>query len=213
MRSNLSTVLAAVLLAIPPALAAQGPAAEADRTYTTLLERLQKGDTAVDYTAFRMARAHSSTYSPYDPPEAAERLDELAEASSWQALRATADTVLAADFTEVNAHVLYAYAAQHLGDPKGAQLHGSIARGLVASLHASGDGTREHPFVVIAVPEEYAYLRARGLRRGGQSLEPCGPHQRDAMETVAQDGTKATLYFDVSLPMGALERSLTSGKQ
>ncbi|HET6762355.1 MAG TPA: DUF4919 domain-containing protein [Longimicrobiaceae bacterium] len=209
MRLTLATVSAALLLAAPAA--AQQTKAQADSTFAALSARLQQGDTTVDFTAFRMARAHSSAYAPYDAPNAAKHFGAYVQGRRFDALRAAADTVLQADFASIEAHVMRGYAAAQLGDARAAWLHRAIARGLVRSLEASGDGTREHPYVVISVAEEYALVNSRGLQRGEQSLGRCGAVECDVLSVIDADGKGSLLHFDITLPSQHL-RAMFQGK-
>jgi hypothetical protein len=209
MRLILAASAAVLLLAVPAS--AQMTRAQADSTYAALSARVQRGDTTVDFTALRMALAHSSRYSPYDSPDAAKRYDQYAEARRFDALRAAADTVLAADPTSIEAHVMRGYASAQLGDMPTAMLEGRIIRGFLGSLESSGDGSREHPYVVISVAEEYALLRMRQLQRGEQSLGKCGTVECDILTVRDAQGHESTLHFDITLPTGHL-RSMFEGK-
>lgn len=210
---------AAVLTAALVSTGARGQAradsaAAADRTYEQLVDRLRKGDTAVDYTALRMARAHGTHYSPYDTPDAAAHYDQHARAKEYAALAAAADTVLDWDYTNVAAHMVRAWAAEQMGKEGEGRVHRAIDDGLVRSITSAGQGTRESPYVVISVGAEYAVLRSRGLRSTGQALDSCAGRTVtcDRLDTAAEDGTAGALFFDVTLPIGVLQRAFDHAK-
>ncbi len=85
--------------------------------------------------------------------------------------------------------------------------HRAAYYGLLASLCASGDGSKEKPFKVIAVAEEYTFFREIGARTKGQGLTQIDGKPHDRIE-VNLEGKDRTLFFDVSLSFEAMSRAL-----
>jgi Domain of unknown function (DUF4919) len=203
-------LLALALLACTRAAAAQDPDGAG---YGVLLARLQGGDTNVDYRALRLAYARTPGYAPYatDETHRMQRIRSAADGRDFVTALMIADTMLAVNYTDIDAHVFAMYASSHIGDDPRSRFHRAIVRGLVDSIMntASGDSPSS-PYVVISVDEEYAALRVVGLRVEGQGLADCaGGHQCDQMEVVDADtGARSTLYFDVSIPMQHLAGEL-----
>ncbi|NJK91733.1 MAG: DUF4919 domain-containing protein [Blastochloris sp.] len=87
----------------------------------------------------------------------------------------------------------------------------TVFYGLLQSITSSGDGlTPETAFNVISVHEEYSLIQEIGAQLEKQSLVagPC-----DKMELIRKEGkVKLTLYFNVSIPMKALERQIDAEK-
>jgi hypothetical protein len=78
--------------------------------------------------------------------------------------------------------------------------------GLLSSIVDSGDGkTSATAFKVISVDEEYTLLNFMGADVKRQSLQGAC----DVMETMIE-GKPVTIYFDVSIPLKAMQREFES---
>lgn len=203
------TLLLLTLAFSASAAGAQQPAGAA--SYHDLLRRVQAGDTTVDFTALRMAYAASPEYDPYttDADEHRDSATAALHARDFPRAVKEADAAVDAEFLNARLHLLKAYIAAQSGDSATSVRERGLAERMGRSIFASGDGSQQHPFKVIAVQEEYALIGLMGYRPAGQSLGECGPHPCDVMEvTDRETGGKRTLFFDISLPMGSLEREL-----
>jgi hypothetical protein len=201
----------ALLLEVPTSAWAQRPLASApdSATYRALLSRLIAKDTTVDFTALRMAYAASPQYAPYGSPADDHRdsLNAALRRQDYQRAIDEADSALGVDYLDVRTHVLRAYAAERRGDSLTARWDRVIATRLVNSVTGSGAGTRDSPYVVISVAEEYAVLGMNNYERGMQALSDCNGRPCDVLEaTDRQTHEKHTLYFDISLPKAHLDR-------
>lgn len=201
----------ALLLVCSPTLSAGAQDAQA---YRPLLGRAQAGDTTVSFTALREAWAASSEYAPYGSGADA-HADSMRAAMGrrdWARAVREADAVLAVTWLDARTHVLKAYAAEQLGDTAAAERERGVAARIVQSVAASGTGTKESPFVVVTVAEEYAFLGMNGFRPAGQGMDRCGGRECDRMEAANPDtGERRTFYFDITLPTGHLRRALGGG--
>jgi hypothetical protein len=133
-------------------------------------------------------------------------MGEAFNAERWQAALDVALPWLAHCPVDIDARMVAAVALLELGRPQEADLHKRWYHGLVDSVLASGDGKSvETAFVVISVPEEYAMLRALGLRFAGeQALLGDGI---DALGIEGESG-KSTVYFDPAAHFRRLAREL-----
>jgi hypothetical protein len=105
-------------------------------------------------------------------------------------------------------------AAAGLADSARGRFHRAMALGLLGAIGATGEGTEQSPWVVLSVDEEYAVLQSQGLERQMQRTSTCGAQVRcDVLTVVGRDGAPATLYFDISLPMGWLARAMEGPKE
>jgi hypothetical protein len=182
-------------------------------SYRALLARAQAGDSTVDFTALRRAWAASPEYAPYGSG-ADEHRDSLRAAmgrSDWARAIREADAALAVTWLDADTHMMKAYAARQLGDSATAERERAVAVRHVSSVLDSGKGTRQSPFVVVTVAEEYAFLGMAGLRRERQAMADCGNRSCDALEVANEAGEKRTIYFDITLPITHLERTLGGG--
>ena len=110
---------------------------------------------------------------------------------------------------DADIHFMRAQALKKVGDLEGFSYHWYCFYGLIHSIASSGDGkTPETAFKVISVSEEYYLLNEIGAEVIEQSLDyPC-----DVMKVLLRDGTEATFYFNVSIPMKATSRQLNPEK-
>ena len=203
MKKPIFAVLVALCMAAVPA--------HASEPYEAMVARLKAGDVKIDYTALRDAYALSPRYQPetadFDQPHSA-MLEALNVQDCTKAL-AAADKVLAATFIDIVTHLVSGRCFEKGGDPSKAEFHRTIARGLMSSIMASGDGTTpKTAYIVVTIAEEYDVLRASHLKLKTQSLVQDNGHSYDAMAVATDTGTPVTLYFQIDRPMQWLSRAL-----
>ena len=222
----LSALGALATLASPRHGGAQAPSESAggvvgppaDSAYLAALRPVMRGDTAVDLTMLRRLYARTSFYAPYDVTrdQQRQRMWAALNTAGPRAAVPVADSVLAANYLDLDAHLASGVAARERGDSAAAELHFALVRGLLRSIESTGDGrTRERPLFVLSPAEEYSYLAARGLRRTGmQGLSDCAGRECDAMTVAERDGGESfQLYFDVSLATGHLRRRFEAAEK
>lgn len=185
--------------------------ASANESYEAMVARAKGGDVTIDFTALRDAYAASAHYQPeggdYDQPRSA-MIDAFNAKDCAKAL-AAADKVLDSIFIDISAHIVSGRCFEVGGDAPKAEFHRAIARGLVQSILASGDGkTPKTAYVVVAVSEEYDVLTALGLKLGVQSLVQDDGHSYDKMDATSVSGAPVTLFFQIDRPMEWLSHSL-----
>jgi uncharacterized protein DUF4919 len=198
-----------------PSAAAAGVAAtrlpRPTGSYDSLLARLRAGDVGIDFLSLRLAYAETPHYAPYDfDTESRRAMFAAATAGNHQKALALADSILATNYVDIEAHLVSAESRQHLGDSAKAAYHGAIVRGLIESMsdYASGQSP-DSAIVVINIREEYALLAALGLERETQALTTCGGHPCDMLTAVdRRSGKTRTLYFNVGIAYGSFQRRL-----
>lgn len=201
----------AIAIALPCRLTAQDADANARQIYDSLKARLLAGDTVIDYRAFRFAYAGTAEYDPFgaftgDVRE--QMMNAYYRSGDPAAARQAADSLLALNYVDIDAHMITALTSATLGDTARTRFHASVARGLTASIEQPGVGNSpDAPYEIIGVVEEDALLRMRGWRRGNQSQVTCQDKPCDRME-VSRPSTGETqvLYFDVSRPHAFLKK-------
>ena len=192
------------------------PAAPAPDSYHSLLARLKARDTSIDFTALRLAYAASADYAPYAHESDAlpywESMNAALERQDYRRVVSQADSALNIDYLDIRTHIVRAHAAEQLGDTNAAAWDRAVADRLFESIMASGRGTRDSPYVVVSMAEEYAVLAMTGYEQGRQSLSECRSRPCDILETTHRDiQKKRTFHFDISLPKAYLNR-LHQGK-
>ena len=184
--------------------AAAQSASPADSDYARLLGGVRAGDTTVDFQAFRLAYARTSTYDPVSPSRTAlrERLNAALASEDLRGAALRADSLLADDYADINAHVIRSSLARQAGDSQTAAHHAAVARGLMRALDLEHRGTSPDNAIVIIDPdEENVYGLMTGLERTDKyTTAPCGERACDS--TVFHDprtGKDTTVVFDISL--------------
>lgn len=127
---------------------------------------------------------------------------EAVQARQFGQALVLADSSLAQNYLDANAHLVAWMSARQSGNDQRAPYHAWVARGLLQSI-ASRDGrTPGTAMVVISVDEEYAYFRVNGLQPLDQGVEVCGQKPCDVLRVRDEDGKEFSLYFDISIPKG-----------
>lgn len=104
-------------------------------------------------------------------------------------------------------HWMRAKALQATGDYAGYIRHLLWYRGLIASIMAGRDGrTPQTAFRVVALREEHFLVRDMGARIDTQDVIEVDGVPLHKVRTVNGDQVQ-TLYFDISVPLGQLERN------
>jgi hypothetical protein len=111
-----------------------------------------------------------------------------------------AQQILAVEYVNIDAHAVSGLAYSELKDPQG-ERHRAIALGLLGAIRGGGNGSSPATaFSVIAVREEYSYMRLNGLKPTRQSLVNRDGHAYDAMDVTDRNGENRTIYFNVDRP-------------
>lgn len=200
----------ALLFAAAPA------AAQQDAAYAAMLARFQAGDSTVDAGELRMAYTRTSRYDPYGTGgmDDARAMMQALNAGRHPEGAQAAERVLARNWLDITAHLAAAYAYEEMGSDSAAAVHATAARRLLESIGKPEDGRSERaPMRVIEVAEEYAWLRAHGLRPAGQGLADCGAVRCDAMQVVDEKGSRFTVYFDVDTPYQWMAKRMGGGNE
>jgi hypothetical protein len=198
----------AIVLLLSPLHMLTGAAQE--NSYETLLAQLKSGNTAIDYTALRYARAEQPGYNPYEglaDPAKGDLFRAIA-AADFDRVATLANDVLGRDYTDIDAHAALAVVLERRGMTQEAMFERAVADGLLRSIQDSGNGMApETAYVVISVAEEYSLLGARNVQVARQSLVQSARGPVDALEVVnPANGERSTVYFDVSRLFAAMTR-------
>jgi hypothetical protein len=186
-------------LAVPAFAASKDPT-----EYATLLATLKAGNTGIDYTRLRLSYVDSpESKKAQDTSKAEKAMFAALEAKDFPAALKEAQTVLASEYISIDAHYVASEAHRNMGETDKAEFHDKVFRGLIESIHNSGDGkSPSTAWVVISVDEEYVMLRALGCKPSSQSLLAQNGHSYDVMKcTGSDDGKEHTLYFNADIPL------------
>jgi Domain of unknown function (DUF4919) len=170
--------------------------------YDVLLEKVKQKDPSVNFTELRLAFYESPHYNPYAPMLTYRPMNAALAQKNWEEALKIADSVLAKNFVEINAHMTAQIAHQELGNAERAQFHKFMVDGLLNSIKSNVDGKSvDSAYEVISINEEYGLIRSLGLRPIRQGLVPNKGHHFDAITVVdPQTGKESVIYFNVDKP-------------
>ena len=207
-------ILIALMVSAAIDLSAQVPARTTDgdprQEFETLLDRVRKSDESVDFTRLRMLYAESQSYAPTRDDDEGEMID-LAVKGHYAEARDKARAILSRNYMNIEAHMASVVVCRGLKDESCSAHHLFVARGMLDSIHNSGDGkTMKTAFVVISVPEEYALLRVLGLDRIEQSLARGDDGRMYDVLKVRSVATseETSVFFNVDAAFAATSRLL-----
>ena len=200
-----------VLLFVVISVAAQDTPKPVEKTkYDVLLEKVKQKDPSVNFTELRHAFYESPHYNPYAPMMTYRPLNAALAQKNYEEVLKIADTVLAKNFVEVNAHMAAQIAYQETGNAERAEFHKFMAEGLLKSIKASVDGkSPEKAFEVISINEEYGLIRSLGLRPIGQALVEDKGRRYDAITVVdPKTNEESKIYFNIDKPFNWQSRKV-----
>lgn len=186
----------------PTPSAATVPAPAEKTKYDVLLEKVKQKNPSVNFTELRLAFYESPHYNPYAPMMTYRPLNAALAQKNYEEALKIADSVLAKNFVEINAHMTAQIAHQELGNTERAQFHKFMVDGLLNSIKGNVDGkTVESAYQVISINEEYGLVRSLGLRPIKQGLVENKGHMFDAITVVdPQTSKESVIYFNVDKP-------------
>lgn len=168
-------------------------------SYAVIVERLLAGDRNVDFTRLRRAFTETPAYRGMMMAAYQALWQPLAKGDFAQAI-AVSEKVLAQNYAEPNAHMVASIGYLQTGQTQRAEFHRFIAAGLLRSITSIGDGqSKETPYEVIDISEEYALVRSLNLQpKGvGSGMLPDG-QMLDSMTAVdPRTGSERIIHFKV----------------
>lgn len=171
-------------------------------TYSEYIQKLESGQTDIDYKAFRFSFIESKQFK--EAGKKASEISDLKEDMYKQMKNKNYDEIihitkqiLSIDYTDMMAHKILRQTYKVVGDTVNAAKYKTIQFGLLNSIVKNGDGKScETAWPVIQVSEEYFVLEMIDAKLEKQSIDNVGG-LCDKME-VTRDGEHKTYYFDVT---------------
>lgn len=176
--------------------------------FEALLSRVRDSDPSVDFGELRRLYAESPTYAVWADELERDLVAAAASGAYDDALRIARD-ILNRNYLNLEAHFAGAVACEGLADRRCADHHVYVARGILGSVQATGDGTSmASAFMVVATQEEYALARIRGFDVVQQELVRADDgHFFDALRVRSIDtGDERVIYFNVDAVIAAMRR-------
>ena len=182
---------------------------DAEGRYQALLAAAKAAAPNVDWAQLREAYAGRPSFQVFVRSDARRQMLQAANASNCKDALPSAKAVIAEDYVDVDAHFIAAYCEESSGDASESRLDREIAVGLVTSIQ-TGDGlTADAAFTPITVDEEYAVMRALGLRVESQALVQQGGHSYDVLHTLNEKGERGAYWFLIDRVLAAEANALT----
>lgn len=182
--------------------------------YQELLAAAKEDPSSTDFHALRMAYTRSDRYRPYTQQKGLiTALDSALRASDLAGALNVANTLLSANYLDIEAHMAAAYVYTMQENVVLAAHHQLFANGLIQAILKSGTGRDpDGAFIVIDIPEEYTIMRVLGLEPAGQKLLNHQGQWVDMLDVrqrgAGDDATAFKIYFNVDLPRGWLSRRM-----
>jgi hypothetical protein len=184
---------------------------DAEGRYQALLAEAKANAPNVDWASLRLAYAQRPGFQVFAQSAARRQMLQAANASNCKDALPSAEAVIAEDYVDVDAHFVAAFCEDAAGDAAAAKLDRDIAVGLVKSIQ-TGDGlTPDAAFTPITVDEEYAVMRALGLKVESQALVQQGGHSYDVLHTLNEKGERGASWFLIDGVLAAEAKALTPG--
>jgi hypothetical protein len=184
---------------------------DAEGRYQALLAAAKTSAPNVDWGQLRWAYADRPNFQAFAQSAARRQMLQAANASNCKAALPTARAVIEEDYVDVDAHFIAAYCEESTGDAAASKLDRDIAVGLVKSIQTGDGRTADTAFTPITVDEEYALMRALGLKVESQALVREAVHSYDVLHTVNEKGERGAYWFLIDRVLAAEATALTPG--
>ena len=199
------TIIVALFLAVT------SYADEYEKTCSEILNKVKKGETAVDYAALRQNCGRTSWYVQRKQTKIDKIRKEMYAAANedkYAEVKKLAQSILDLNYLNMTAHRMLSWSYKALGDSVGAKRHLDIELGLLRSIGQSGSGKNcREGKIVIDVEEEYFVMQIMGWKLKRQQTVSDGDITCDLMEVVDPDGNERGEYFNVNIVFENYRRS------
>lgn len=202
---------ASTAAAATPPMPAPATIADPEAYYQALLAAAKAVAPNADWASLRLAFAARTSFSVFGQSEAKRRMFQAAQTGDCKTALPEARAAIEEAYVDADAHMVAAFCEDATGDLVAAKLDRDIGAGLVRSIE-TGDGySPATAFTPITVDEEYALMRARGLKVASQALVQSGGHSYDALTADDEQGHRAVYYFLIDRVLAAESAGLTPG--
>lgn len=199
------TIIVALFLAVT------SYADEYEKTCSEILNKVKKGEVAVDYAALRQNCGRTSWYVQRKQTKIDKIRKEMyaaADVKNYAEVKKLAQSILDLNYLNMTAHRMLSWSLDALGDSVGSKRHLDIELGLLRSIGQSGSGKNcREGKIVIDVEEEYFVMQIMGWKLKRQQTVSDDDITCDLMEVVDLDGNERREYFNVNIVFENYRRS------
>lgn len=160
----------------------------------SLFESLYKEPSLDKFLHLRKSLVSSNKYSPYSTE--INDMDACVNCGDAQGAIGIFRNTLPNLLISPSAHLILSIAYKALEDKEMSKFEKHMWSFLIGAIMETGKGTRQHPYLVARVSDEYDVLSALGKERGDQEL--CPEEGRFIDVQTCSDGTE--ICFDVTDP-------------
>jgi hypothetical protein len=180
-----------------------------DSAYLELVVEALRSPDSVDYTPIRHAYTRTSFCTPtIGDADMMTAMRKAYNEQRYDDVILYGEKIVKGHFVNSRAHMTLDMSYEKIGEQEKASFYYLIAYGLVQSILASGNGkSPETAYQVIAVLEEYVITDVLGYKVEEQTLIDHEGSSYDRLDVVKiKTNEKATLYFNVDIPMELYEK-------
>lgn len=190
----------AVFLLVLISSAREAQNLSAEQIFLRSTEALLRGDTDIDFRAFREAYALSQPYRVMEITRLKAQADLAFRMEEWGEASRLAVEIIQRNPTFAEAHMLLRSLYREVGEAEESAFHYAVARGLIDSILESGDGSEARPFIVVDDAEVRLLLRLHGWGERASSRS-VGRARQDARMEVVGPGGPRTVWFRFLRPL------------
>lgn len=155
-----------------------------------------------NFKKLRTAFTGTKLYRPWETTEHEAALSMLnaSEDENYELCLAFADALIEANFISLDGHYGAFQCNKELGNTARSEFHSYVLKGLLDSIHASGDGlSPDTAYVTLSSNETRAFIRLQGLLMYRQEPLLIGNKQLEHIFIIEPISDEASsLYFDIS---------------
>lgn len=154
------------------------------------------------YLAIHEAVVSSEQYNPYSQEMSS--IQDLLDEERYEDARRSLSEAMPNLLLSPRAHMLMGFIAEKTGDADGSQLERYFASACAEGILATGQGSKESPYVVLRTSDEHDVVQYLGKEFVSQALINEEPQHYDVI-TCADD---SEFWFDISIPYNKLAQTL-----
>ncbi|WP_158554910.1 DUF4919 domain-containing protein [Methylovirgula sp. 4M-Z18] len=181
-----------------------------DKTYLELAASARRIPASADWTALRQAYVNSSYFDLIGVKTDTIRkaLWAARQNNDYEGVIRAADTILAENYVDLEAHIMRYAALRALGRTSELAQDKMAIDGLMASIQNGEGGSPQSAWNAITVHEEYVTLSLMGFKVQSQSLINATGHAYDRFDVIDRDQRHIAVYFLVDQILAAEKKAL-----
>ena len=196
----LLALLAAGCLSVTGAQAqTQAQTAGSPDPYGRLVAQAEAEDQSTDFRALRLAWLDSPLHRAAPPSNAEKAMRDAAAAADNVKVREAAEQVIAARYTDLEAHMMRRLACVAMQDGECAEHERFVEFGMLKSILDSGDGKAAgSAWHVTSIDEEYFVMHLAQVKLKQHALVQQNGRTYDFLTVTTAQGVDKPMWFDIT---------------